>query len=67
MTVGRNFFLNVTPDFISINDVAAVPEPETYGMMLVGSGLMGFVMVAGNRIKTNLDITDGGLGSRFAF
>lgn len=52
MTVGRNFFLNGTPDFISINDVAAVPEPETYGMMLVGLGLMGFVI---RRRKQNQD------------
>jgi hypothetical protein len=28
---------------ITIKEVSAVPEPETYGMMLAGLGLMGFV------------------------
>ena len=34
-TKGGNYFGGVT--------VSAVPEPETYGMMLAGLGLMGFV------------------------
>ncbi len=39
MVVGVNF----TADSSNQNIAPAVPEPETYGMMLMGLGLMGFV------------------------
>jgi len=29
---------------LTISQIAAVPEPETYGMMLAGLGLMGFMV-----------------------
>ena len=32
-----------TLDNLSLGPVAVVPEPETYGMMLAGLGLMGFI------------------------
>jgi len=34
---------NVLDSWYAAKEVTAVPEPETYGMMLVGLGLMGFV------------------------
>ncbi len=43
--VGNNgsFSSGNTPISVSINGVPAVPEPETYAMMLAGLGLLGFM------------------------
>jgi len=48
--LGGNYFLKVTGTLGgtgsyngNITLATAVPEPETYGMMAVGLGLMGFV------------------------
>ncbi len=39
----QDFYFNGTPTFIAINSVAAVPEPETYAMLLAGIGMIGFI------------------------
>ncbi len=51
-TVANQSSLQLGVDNVSINAVAAVPEAETYAMMLAGLGLIGFVGRRRNKNST---------------
>ena len=40
---GSAYVMNLTASGVNHQDVLAIPEPETYAMLLAGLGLMGFV------------------------